>query len=241
MPRPGDTQLHPKRWRQSLIRPCTATATATAERQADTRTPRPSQILLPVVVQRDSATWPTLAHDTRLWRASGTGVGTEFTDSRAAVVVTVAHFGPQICHVCEPARVQKLRTARRHSADSAQIHRIWRWHATRLPASSGPALHELRTAASGTVCALSNCARALRDLSGAGRLPLGRRRLTTVRRAGVSGLSPLQLLGGWIRPVSLWRLRARSSGLSSFFVPDRGGMLWTFSTPPTILLLTRLL
>jgi hypothetical protein len=109
------------------------------------------------------------------------------------------------------------------------------------PSPGGPALHELRTAATGTVCALSNCARALRDLSGAGRLPLGRRRLTTVRRAGVSGLSPLQLLGGWIRPVSLWRLRARSSGLSSFFVPDRGGMLWTFSTPPTILLLTRLL
>ena len=52
------------------------------------------------------------------------------------------------------------------------------------------------------------------------RTPLGRRRLTQVRRAGVSGLSPLQLTWRLDSPVSLWRLRGSNRpGCRPFLCP----------------------
>jgi hypothetical protein len=74
----------------------------------------------------------------------------------------------QICLVCEARATQKLSPGRTGISDSGRCS-VFRWHATRLTAPGGPALHELRTAVSRRECAPSDRAGSFRDIPRAGR------------------------------------------------------------------------
>lgn len=115
----------------------------------------------------------------------------------------------QICFACEARAAQKLSPGRTGISDSGRCRRVFRWHAARLTAPGGPALHELRTAVSRRECAPSDRAGSFRDIPRAGRQLARRRRPAPLRRAGVPGLSSVWMAHRWVRAVSLRRLRPR--------------------------------